>query len=662
MRSLKNKQLFEDRLAWDRSSVPQYYVRLNIDPVFAQEMHDKGETPMSDLETALSELSYSVQEYSTENYTFASIAVAGSNIDECREFINAVWEDLYPGEQDRLDVLITAVDGTDMTDVMEVLYTNYIGFMDYLKLCTRIAAVLPLYRAKDALGVFFHQSYLATADPGAGFSTFLASFSDFLSKCGIFKGENDNFYEYILGEKTEGGKTSADDILSGLYEDDHENTVIGIDISYFLSGTHDDELRSLLHRLYKLEDKYIFVFRIPYLEDRAYADFHRKLSDVLNIRKLSFPPLTDMLLRESLNRMFRRIDMTPDEEVFSLFFEKVREEKRDGRFYGFKSVQKIFGEICWLKAESDARLISGGQSPDTEHLKPSELDGLIERSYTEKPPIEELREMIGMDDIADRLMEIVSQLKLAKNDPTMERPCLHMRFTGAPGTGKTTVARIVGRLFREEGILSKGNFFEHTARNLCGEYVGQTAPRTAAICRDAYGSVLFIDEAYSLYGGDEDGRDYGREAITTLVAEMENHRDDMVVIMAGYTDDMDTLMEANAGLRSRMPFKIEFNSYDRDQLFEIYMLMVRKHFQYQPEFETAVKDYFAALSDSYIESREFSNARFVRNLYERTWSKASLRTSMAGRKSVILTAEDFKAASSEKEFSEKLMLKKKLGF
>jgi SpoVK/Ycf46/Vps4 family AAA+-type ATPase len=227
-----------------------------------------------------------------------------------------------------------------------------------------------------------------------------------------------------------------------------------------------------------------------------------------------------------------------------------------------------------------------------------------------------------------------------------------MRFTGAPGTGKTTVARIIGKIFREAGILRKGAFLEYSARALCAEYVGQTAVRTASICRDAYGSVLFLDEAYSLYEGGPQNNDYGKEALTTLISEMENHRDDMLVIMAGYTDDMETLMQGNAGLRSRMPYVIHFPNYTRKQLHEIFMLMVKKHFDYEPELEKASYDYFMALPEDLIGSREFSNGRYVRNLYERTWSKGSLRATLDGTDRIRLTKADFCAASSEPEFSE----------
>jgi hypothetical protein len=224
------------------------------------------------------------------------------------------------------------------------------------------------------------------------------------------------------------------------------------------------------------------------------------------------------------------------------------------------------------------------------------------------------------------------------------------------------VVRIFGNILREEGILRNGAFLEYSARMLCAEYVGQTAVKTAAICRDAYGSVLFIDEAYALYTKDNSFNDYGREALTTLISEMENHRDDMLVIMAGYTEDMETLMEGNAGLRSRMPYLIHFPNYSKKQLFEIFMLMVKKHFNYTEELENEAKSYFYGLPDSTFESREFANARFVRNLYERVWSKAALRASLSGEENFVLSRDDFVAASSEGEFSEKIVKRNKIGF
>jgi SpoVK/Ycf46/Vps4 family AAA+-type ATPase len=240
-----------------------------------------------------------------------------------------------------------------------------------------------------------------------------------------------------------------------------------------------------------------------------------------------------------------------------------------------------------------------------------------------------------------------------------------MRFVGSPGTGKTTVARIIGKILKEKGVLRVGNFFEYAGRDFCGKYIGETAPKTAGICRDAYGSVLFIDEAYSLYKGPDNEKDYGREALDTLIAEMENHRSDMVIIMAGYTDEMETLMKGNAGLASRMPYVIEFPNFTREQLYDIFVSMLENQFEYEQDLLPCVKEYFMSLPDGVLLAKEFSNARFVRNLFERTWAKASMRCQLEKSKAIVITKSDFERSSNEKEFAklmEKKPTKNKIGF
>ena len=197
---------------------------------------------------------------------------------------------------------------------------------------------------------------------------------------------------------------------------------------------------------------------------------------------------------------------------------------------------------------------------------------------------------------------------------------------------------------------------------MVGRYVGETAPKTASKCRDAYGSVLFIDEAYSLYRSTDETRDFGREALDTLIAEMENHRNDFVVIMAGYTDEMDTLMKGNSGLLSRMPYTIEFPNFTKEQLYQIFVSMINDKLKVDKNLYIAAKEYFEGIPDSVISSKEFSNARFVRNLYERVWAKAAMRCQLSGSSEISLTKEDFEHASTDKEFKTNMEKKMKLGF
>ena len=175
--------------------------------------------------------------------------------------------------------------------------------------------------------------------------------------------------------------------------------------------------------------------------------------------------------------------------------------------------------------------------------------------------------------------------------------------------------------------------------------------------------MLFIDEAYALYRGERDGDAYGKEAIDTLIAEMENHRDDFVVIMAGYPDEMQTLLDANPGLESRMPYVIEFPDYDRAALAEIFLRFCGGKIAVADDFAAAVQAYFAALPDAVLENKNFSNARFVRNLFERTCGKATMRARLAGEAAVVLTKEDLRAAGSDREFAAMMEKKpKRMGF
>ena len=544
-----------------------------------------------------------------------------------------------------------------------------VGWTEFKELCHEILMVSPEIKRNSIYKSFLFQNFLISVNDGCGLSTALDDFMKLISDLELFEfAKKQPVIEMRLSTKSEPDSMTIPEALEAIYGDDDGGKLICFDISEYLEKSKHNELKSFLAKLVAWEESYIFFFRIPFLEPDAFNNIRKVLADVLYVRAISIQPFNNDELKECALRAVNEAGYSADDLVWDVFFSRICEEKSDGRFYGIQSVMKVVYEMLWLKAKSDtlAEENEAAGAKSSTHGKTILQNDVLELSPSFNKKMrngfDELAELIGMEKISDRIKEIVAQVKIAIENKTMERPCLHMRFAGAPGTGKTTVARILGQIFRENGILRNGYFFEYSARDLCGEYIGQTAPKTSAICRDAYGSVLFIDEAYALYQGDDRNSDYGREALTTLVSEMENHRDDMVVVMAGYKDDMNKLMEGNAGLRSRMPFLLEFESYDRKQLYDIFMSFVKKHFAYDEEFANAASEYFDSLSKEYMQSAEFANARFVRNLYERCWSKAAMRTSMSGSSRITLRKEDFLAASGEKEFSEKLAIKSKIGF
>ena len=229
---------------------------------------------------------------------------------------------------------------------------------------------------------------------------------------------------------------------------------------------------------------------------------------------------------------------------------------------------------------------------------------------------DELMEMIGIDDAKKVIIKALNYYKAQKlfADKGMktDRPAMHMVFTGNPGTAKTTVARLFARIMKENDLLSKGNLIEVGRGDLVGKFVGWTAPTIQKKFRDAQGSVLFIDEAYSLVD-DRDGS-FGDEAINTIVQEMENHRDDVVVIFAGYPDKMEGFLRKNPGLRSRIAFHVPFADYGTDELCKIANLIAKKK---GLKLAEGVDEKLTVIFNDAKSEADFGNGRYVRNIIEK---------------------------------------------
>jgi probable Rubsico expression protein CbbX len=258
-------------------------------------------------------------------------------------------------------------------------------------------------------------------------------------------------------------------------------------------------------------------------------------------------------------------------------------------------------------------------------------------------------DLVGLTPVKTRIREIAALLLVdrarSKFGLSTSRPNLHMCFTGSPGTGKTTVALRMADLLHRLSYLRRGHLVSVTRDDLVGQYVGHTAPKTKEVLKRAMGGVLFIDEAYYLYRADNE-RDYGQESIEILLQTMENHREDLVVILAGYKDRMDSFFQSNPGMGSRIAHHIDFPDYTQEELEAIGDLMVRAEgYAFAPEARQTFK--------KYLERRRtqprFANARSVRNAIERARLRHASRLMEAadavGKDELItLAPEDFRGS------------------
>ena len=250
---------------------------------------------------------------------------------------------------------------------------------------------------------------------------------------------------------------------------------------------------------------------------------------------------------------------------------------------------------------------SGGPEQPSEAPEPLPKEDM-------KDLLAELDGYIGLQTVKEEVHNLINmasvyQLRRQHDLPTTDMS-LHLVFTGNPGTGKTMMARMMARIYRSLDILSRGQLVEVDRSGLVAGYVGQTAIKTQKVIEKAMGGVLFIDEAYALNGKSEN--DFGQEAIDTILKAMEDHRDDLVVIVAGYTELMDRFIHSNPGLESRFNRFLLFEDYTPEEMFEIFKMRCGKGYVLAPEAEPLVRDYIAEESAD----PSFGNARGVRNLFE----------------------------------------------
>ena len=472
-----------------------------------------------------------------------------------------------------------------------------------------------------------------TGNPGTGKTTVARIVARAFRALGIAKGgqlvetDRSGLVGRYAGETAVKTNAKIDEAIGG---------ILFVDEAYQLASSDSDDygkeaIATLLKRMEDDRDKLIVIAAGYTDEMRDFLDANSGLRSRFS-KTIEFSDYT----AKELAAIFRSI-AKKNEFVLSADLEEGLDAamvkltaKRDRTFGNARFVRQLFEDATGRQAN---RLAESGNL-DADALKTLALAdlGLGERKADVRAPtidevLAELDSLVGLKPVKDELRRLIATVRANKmreekgleNNITMS---YNFVFTGNPGTGKTTVARILGKAFRALGVLDRANFVETDRSGLVAKYEGQTAAKTNKLIDSAMGGILFIDEAYQLNQGEND--QYGSEAVATLLKRMEDARGSMVVIIAGYSNEMKKFMEINSGLESRFNRTIEFPDYSAKELAEIYRSMAKKaKCRLSDDVEHWLVPYISMLTEK--RDKNFGNARWARNLFEKSVERQALR-------------------------------------
>ena len=361
---------------------------------------------------------------------------------------------------------------------------------------------------------------------------------------------------------------------------------------------------------------------------------------------INFEDYSPSELFEILMSMIRKDGMKLEDDAEKYVKKVIRARSKNTNFGNARGVRNLFedlkeahdnrlGEMISQGAELNSKMIDSITAEDVKSL----LKNHEEEDLDMEDLLAQLDGLVGLQAVKQQLRQQTAIVQARQNAAKAGVTTLkeigpqHMIFAGNPGTGKTTVARLVGKIYEVLGLVADSSIFVECGRSdLVGEYIGHTAPKVDKVVRSALGGILFIDEAYSLYQGiTGTNADFGKEAIDELVKEIENHREDLIVIMAGYTQEMKNMIEkANPGLKSRFPVWLEFEDYSTSELVQIFNSMLKEK-GYRMAGEPGDLE---ALIEKASNEPNFGNARGVRNLVDKVISAQSLRLSEIGYENI----------------------------
>ena len=464
----------------------------------------------------------------------------------------------------------------------------------------------------------YHFAFLG--NPGTGKTTVARLIGDIFYYLGILeKGQlvevdRSAIVGRFIGETAKLTKKVIDNAMGG---------ILFIDEAYSLAkggdGSNDygaEAIEVLIKAMEDNRDKFTVILAGYTKEMKNLMKLNPGLKSRINL-DIEFEDYKDYELVEIAKSMANEDYYKLNEDGEKAFLEKIKIEQVDENFANARVARNILESAIREKAFR----IGDSQVSKEELVTLTPEDFGINLEFNARDKMKELQDeldsLIGLSDVKNIVKGIINTLELQNRKKEMDIECedisLNMIFSGNPGTGKTTVARIISKILKAIGVLKKGHMVEVTRSDLVGEYIGQTAPKTLNKIKEAYGGVLFIDEAYSLNGSS--GNDFGKEAIATLIKEMEDNRDKLVVIMAGYTREMGDLINLNPGMESRVKFTVEFSDYNPDELIEIFEGLCKKEsYDLSEEAKEELKSTFKTQYEH--KDKNFGNGRLVRKYFE----------------------------------------------
>ena len=549
------------------------------------------------------------------------------------------------------------------------------GARQFIDLCEEIHAMAGDLIREDARDTLIARSYLMSSDSPEVLSLSLDLLAGLLREDALFPAARVVRRKVPLSSMMQMsmGKNAAENILGNNQTQDvlesfsssiilSSDIIVNLDISEWTERIEAPEFRQFLDSLQENTDNVIYVFSVPYLEQNVLERIAAVLGESMQIRTITFVPASLSELKSLVEEELAQMELTADESAWQTFYERIAEEKSEGRFQGIRSADRIFDEMVYARL----RAAAAGIRPESRVITGEDLKDLVRSRLWNKGSEEILRSMVGFEKVEEQLREACEALTGAGEGSKALSSGIF--FEGESGTGRSTAARIMAVMLREKGFLEKGLLFEHRSSDLVVPGAGMSVPAAMVICRDARGSVLFIDDIDAfleeeearkgVQGRDEsserdsfaleaDSRDFAFKAVNVLTTFMETHPRDCLVIFAGDEKKLEKLRTRYPNLSACISRVIRFENYPAATMAGIFLQMAEKSGIMKEEgLKEDVEAYFSALDYKTLKP---VGARFVRNLFEKTRSLAGLRAQLEGKEEAEILRADFRTACRERD-------------